>query len=234
MGVNNSVYGRRPFENALGDRIRDLREKRGESQADMAAALNLSQRATIEQWEKGTRFIKAGQLAEIAAHFHVSTDYLLGVTRVQAQDMKLRAACEYTGLSENAVLSLVNIRLIDEKKRAEDGISINDTISQMLSDGAFYALVMQIQALHEAYKVFQSEEFIAPDEEKRELAAAEANRIMGFPVNIITGKERLELFKNNISRNSVHIAEKIVESMLKEDDATKEKAIEMLRNGGDT
>lgn len=104
MSVNtNSSYGTRPFENALGDRISDLREKHGESQSDMAAALNLSQRATIEQWEKGTRFIKAGQLAEIARHFHVSADYLLGLSAEDVPDQHIQSVCKFTGLSASTV-----------------------------------------------------------------------------------------------------------------------------------
>lgn len=215
-------------------RLKELMEQAPKTSQKMLADVLGVTRQAVANYQCGQSSPSWDAIAKIAKHFNVSSDYLLGLSDVRTPETELRTVCEYTGLSENAISSLIHINSLDEKRKAEDRIFIANIISQMLSDGAFYVLVMQIQALHEAYKVFQSEEFIAPDEEKRELAAAEANRIMGFPVNIITGKERLELFKNNISRNSVHIAEKIVESMLKEDDAIKEKAIEMLRNGGDT
>lgn len=215
-------------------RLKELMEQVPKTSQKMLADVLGVTRQAVANYQCGQSSPSWDAIAKIAKHFNVSSDYLLGLSDVRTPETELRTVCEYTGLSENAISSLIHINSLDEKRKAEDRIFIANIISQMLSDGAFYVLVMQIQALHEAYKVFQSEEFIAPDEEKRELAAAEANRIMGFPVNIITGKERLELLKNNISRNSVHIAEKIVESMLKEDDAIKEKAIEMLRNGGDT
>lgn len=232
---NNSSYGTRPFENDLGDRISDLREERGESQADMAAALKLSQRTTVEHWEKGTRLIKAGQLAEIAKHFNVSADYLLGLSDVRTPETELRSVCEYTGLSEDAVSCLrnilVNICSKDQKDKTDELCSV---INKMLSDCAFYVLVMEIQILYEAYKDARLEELLTPSEEKRDIAASEASKIMGMPVNVISGEERVDLFKNKISRNSVHLAEKIASSMLKEYDAIMEKAIEMLRNGGET
>lgn len=115
LGNSTSLYGTRPFENALGDRIKELREMHGESQADLATALNLNQRATIEQWEKGTRFIKAGQLVEIAKHFDVSTDYLLGITDVATTDIELQSICKYTNLTEQAVKRIACDKYMGEK-----------------------------------------------------------------------------------------------------------------------
>lgn len=140
MSVNNSVYGARPFENSLGDRIKELREERGESQADLAAALNLSQRATIEQWEKGTRFIKAAQLAEIARHFNVSADYLLSLSDVQTQDTELRAVCEYTGLSENTINRIIGIRNLYSRY----GGGATESIDDLVSHRQFYQVISGI------------------------------------------------------------------------------------------
>lgn len=143
MDVNNNLYGTRPFENALGNRIRDLREKRGESQADMAAALNLNQRATIEQWEKGTRLIKAEQLAEIAKHLGVSADFLLGLTDIETPETDLRAVCEFVGLSSSA---------IDKIRDHQD----NPSISAILAMDEFWKLIYCICAVDGELKHLQT------------------------------------------------------------------------------
>ena len=45
-------------------------------------------------------------VAQLAKHYGVSSDYLLGLSDVPTTDMELRAVCEYTGLSQAAALSL--------------------------------------------------------------------------------------------------------------------------------
>lgn len=141
MSVNtNSSYGTRPFENALGDRISDLREKHGESQSDMAAALNLSQRATIEQWEKGTRFIKAGQLAEIARHFHVSADYLLGLSPEKSPEMEVQAIYDFLGLSGTAVNYLRTLRTVSQLPPKSNRLQVLSALLEEKQFDLFLAL----------------------------------------------------------------------------------------------
>jgi len=62
-----------------GDRLRELRESRGESQRALAAAVGCSS-AAIAQYESGTRSPDALILLRIAAHYGVSSEYLLGLT----------------------------------------------------------------------------------------------------------------------------------------------------------
>lgn len=137
-GNKISMYGNRPFENALGDRIRKAREAKGETQLEMANALGLAQRASIDQWESGTRFIKAGQLAEIAQHLGVSADYLLGVTEAATTDRDHRFACDYTGLSQGAVDKLKEMR--------ECGDGVLGIISKLLSSYDMYKALLEIRA----------------------------------------------------------------------------------------
>ena len=63
----------------LKDRARELRKAAGLSQAELGDILSLSQKAisTIEGGQRGTTIEKLVLLAE---YFHVSTDYLLGIT----------------------------------------------------------------------------------------------------------------------------------------------------------
>lgn len=59
-------------------RLKELREKKGMNQRELAAALHVSP-GTIGMWESGAREPqKIEMLQGIANYFHVSTDYLLG------------------------------------------------------------------------------------------------------------------------------------------------------------
>lgn len=65
----------------LRQRIRECRERKGWTQAELAERLNKSRQA-IGAWEseKATAEPSAEELAELAKLFGVSTDYLLGRT----------------------------------------------------------------------------------------------------------------------------------------------------------
>ncbi len=60
-------------------RIKELREERGLSQAEVAKAVFGSQ-SNLAKWEKGTVQPSADFLLKLADFFNVSTDYLLGRT----------------------------------------------------------------------------------------------------------------------------------------------------------
>ena len=63
----------------LGDRVRELRNIQSVSQMQLANALGLTQNA-IAMMERGYRGTTLEKLVLLAEYFHVSTDYLLGVT----------------------------------------------------------------------------------------------------------------------------------------------------------
>lgn len=60
-------------------RIRDLREDRDMTQAQVGAAIHISQR-TYAYYESGQRMIPPSVLCALADLYHVSVDYLLGRT----------------------------------------------------------------------------------------------------------------------------------------------------------
>lgn len=59
------------------DKIKELREKLGISQAELANKINVV-RSTICQYEKGTREPSYEVIQKLADFFNVSVDYLLG------------------------------------------------------------------------------------------------------------------------------------------------------------
>lgn len=60
-------------------RIRDLREDRDMTQAQVGAAIHIPQR-TYAYYESGQRMIPPSVLCALADLYHVSVDYLLGRT----------------------------------------------------------------------------------------------------------------------------------------------------------
>lgn len=80
------------------DRIRALREARGWTQAELARRLNIT-RNGVNSWEQGLSMPSPACLVDLAKLFSVSTDYLLGVERLEAVNV--------TGLDEKDVAILV-------------------------------------------------------------------------------------------------------------------------------
>lgn len=60
-------------------------------------------RQTISNWQTGKSVPNIVDLIRIAEYFHVSADYLLGLSDTVTPDVSARAAVAYTGLSEVAV-----------------------------------------------------------------------------------------------------------------------------------
>lgn len=60
-----------------GQRIRDLRKKRGLSQTELANIVHVSQQ-TITAWENNKADPSSSAIAALADYFDVTTDYLLG------------------------------------------------------------------------------------------------------------------------------------------------------------
>lgn len=97
----------------LGDRLKSLREEKGISQEDLATALGIS-RLSVGNYERSIRTPEAETIIKIAKYFGVSSDYLLGLSDVKTADTDLKAACEYTGLSEKALRTLRVMKADDQ------------------------------------------------------------------------------------------------------------------------
>lgn len=62
----------------VSDRIKELREKTGYSQAKLAKRLDVT-RSSVNAWEMGLSTPTTQYVVALAKLFHVSTDYLLGL-----------------------------------------------------------------------------------------------------------------------------------------------------------
>ena len=63
----------------LPDRIKELRLQSGLSQAELARRLNVT-RSSVNAWEMGISAPTTQYVVELAGLFHVSSDYLLGIS----------------------------------------------------------------------------------------------------------------------------------------------------------
>lgn len=82
------------------DRIKALREARGWTQAELARRLSIT-RNGVNSWEQGLSMPSPTCLVDLAKLFSVSTDYLLGVERLEMVNV--------TGLDENDVAILAQL-----------------------------------------------------------------------------------------------------------------------------
>lgn len=92
------------------ERIKALREARGWTQAELARRLNIT-RNGVNSWEQGLSMPSPACLVDLAKLFSVSTDYLLGVERLEAVNV--------TGLKEEDIALLAQLadRLRETRQR---------------------------------------------------------------------------------------------------------------------
>ena len=94
---------------ALGDRLRDRRERAGLTQGDAAQALRLP-RELISMWETEARTPGLGQLEELARLYRVNSAYLLGEEEL---DEKREREILFRGLGDSPVARLELERWLD-------------------------------------------------------------------------------------------------------------------------
>ena len=82
------------------ERIKALREARGWTQAELARRMSIT-RNGVNSWEQGLSMPSPACLVDLSKVFSVSTDYLLGVERLETVNV--------TGLDEKDVAMLAQL-----------------------------------------------------------------------------------------------------------------------------
>ncbi len=81
----------------ISEKIKELREARKWTQAELARRLSIT-RNGVNSWEQGLSMPSPALLVELAKTFSVSTDYLLGIERLEVVNV--------TGLNKDDVALL--------------------------------------------------------------------------------------------------------------------------------
>ena len=84
----------------LAERIKQLRNKAGKTQAELARALGIT-RSGVNAWEMGLSVPSTPYIVELAKFFGVSTDFLLGMEELETFSV--------SGLSEHQIAVLKEV-----------------------------------------------------------------------------------------------------------------------------
>lgn len=148
MGASNLVG----YDGCFATRLRELMKKAKATQQDLAASVGTTRQA-ISQYADGSVQPNIEKLYKIAEFFHVSADYLLGMSSVTSSDIDIKAANKMTGLSEKAInemkdyldgirsqaniLNIIDVNDVEEclqKAEEMDGMSPASLINLLLDN----------------------------------------------------------------------------------------------------
>lgn len=125
----------------IGQRINSALAKKDLKQKDLAQHLGVTDN-TVSYFCSGNRTPNTSQIIEIAKFLEVSTDYLLGLAQEPTTDKDFNYVCEYTGLSSEAVIALIDMREHRETR------AFSDLLSCLLSHPNFMYLLGLLEGVY--------------------------------------------------------------------------------------
>lgn len=205
-------------------RLRELHSKKIRTLDELAEEFG-STRQTVSKWMNGDSVPDIEALVRIADFYNVSTDYLLGRSNTLSADINVKAAMEYTGLSEQAV-EWLHIGLddfecdgvvgLDEESKKENWA----IVSELIQDGAFTKMIHNLKEIAlEAYlekilKILYEEysECDLPEEDpnfryanKEDRAIVVANHIHVLTMKRPWDKENIEEWVRGMDDNALSL-----------------------------
>lgn len=106
------------IKNIFCERISKLFE--GQTDAEVAKKINDIPQ-NCGNWRKGRTMPKLEALQRIAMAYNVNSDYLLGLTKEPTSNKDMQGTCEFTGLSEQALHQILNIKNAPFKALVKNG-----------------------------------------------------------------------------------------------------------------
>jgi len=131
---------------AIGARIKELREANGWTQEDLVEELkevDWVERSTLAKWETGRQDFKTKHIIALAGVFGVTSDYLLGLTDVQTDDVDVKSVCDTLYLSELAAEKLIEVAN-DESEYVRASLEI---VSELLRRDEFFVFIDRVKSL---------------------------------------------------------------------------------------
>lgn len=184
------------------ERLKDLRKRKNLSHAQLRNEIKAKygidiSKSTLLNYEVSDPYntkygsnagMKIEFLSCFADFYEVSADYLLGRTDTPTTDVSLRAASEYTGLS-NEVVDCLHINSIIPEYRSFNERFVGDIL--LIDNGVTVELADLISKSAMAFAM--SMIAAQPDSKKIEITNT-MNKIQGMNCFTITGQEAADLF----------------------------------------
>ncbi len=121
-------------------RLKQLREAKKMTQSELSNELNIG-RASISNYELGTRIPDASVLVSIAEYFNITTDYLLGSTqKPDNENFKIFNTLEY--LKQIITESIKIYALAGDKNKIVINI-LNKLLENILESIDFYSFIIE-------------------------------------------------------------------------------------------
>lgn len=151
-------------KSVFAQRLTEIMKERGENQTTLAAKLTSQyvtiQRQTISLYMNGQSKPDTERLTAIAKVLNVSTDWLLGLSRVRTLDGELKQVCQYTGLCQKAVEELHRASISDDKINiilSFVNTFLTSGVLKHFKEAAFYEAALKISHNKSKDVVFLSE-----------------------------------------------------------------------------
>ena len=202
---------RNKYCKAIGVRIGKVREDYNERQNELQKGLGITSRETVTQWENGKREPKASDIRAIADRYNISADWLLARTPLdgsRAIEGNLRAAYEYTGLSDKALRKLHSLKDIPKAKAL-------DLISKLLESPHLDNLLLLMEQAEGAANSKPREEWT--DEENAAFNTAR-NALRKCPYGILHVGEAAA---GNYISDAAYTARRMIEEITRTDETGK-------------
>ena len=138
------------IKKTIGKRINSLLAKQDKTQKALADELGVKPNI-ISYFCKGERTPNTEQLVKIARFFNVSADYLLGIGKDFTTDDELKFICNYTGLSQQAIIRISNMKnyCMDYDGTQVNGNDAFEALNDYLSGFASEAVSVYIAKMKE-------------------------------------------------------------------------------------
>lgn len=132
------------------ERFRSLRGDM--TQADFAKFVGIS-RPTVGFYENGERLPDALALKKIAEKCEISVDWLLGLSDVKQPNVAIQAISKELGLSEQAIMELVKLKIVGEETNGEEeAVGITTIINMFIEHKYFEPIFTEIAAVVGVYQ----------------------------------------------------------------------------------
>lgn len=190
MTIVNELFNK-PFPSAL----RELMRERNATQQELAKELGKT-RQSISYYCDGSSSPDWETIAKIAKAYSVSSDWLLGLSDVKTPHTDIKAVCEFTGLSEQAVTSL--------KAYSKKSVSF---ISEFLEKAEITHIALLYENLKRSRKKLHTYEQICSGIDKSSTTAADLDMMK----KLHDAKEKAEFDRWKLERSIMTILDKMME-----------------------